>query len=262
MHKLSLAIGLVWCGLAMATGCNGPLSPQAQQMLQNGYDAYQAGNDQQAVEALDSFLADNARSSRADEAYYIRGLARQRQQDPQAAKNDLNAAIAATENKDLRGKSLVALGEIAFEEGDLAVAESTYRQALVDIEPGQPPSDHAHYRLGTVLQRQGRWDEADVQFDRVVHYFGGTRLGQLAGRRTHCTAWAIQTGAFNDRDRAEAAEAMLREQSIDAEARTILHEAQPLFVVQVGRYATYDQALAALPGVQVQAKDAFVVPTP
>lgn len=261
MRKISQLIWMAALGL-VAAGCSGPLSPQAQQQLQSGYDYYAAGSDEQVVTTLEAFLAENARCSRADEAYYLRGLARQRLGRRDPAREDLQAALAATDKPELRGKTLLALGEMAYEDDDMTLAESLYRRALEDLDDTRPPADQARYRLGSVLQRQGRWDEADSQLDRVVHFFADTHLGRLAARRSHSTVWTIQTAAFRQRSRAQAAAATLRTDGLQAAARGMLHESEPLFVVQVGRFATYEQAAAALPAAQAHAADAFIVPTP
>jgi len=255
-----VVVGLM-SALMICSGCGGPLSPQARQLLQESYDVFQEGDYQAAIVKLDTFLADNAGSSRADEAYYLRGLARRRTDDQAGAKADLNLAIAATQNKELRAKALVALGDLAYEGDDMALAENMYRQALADIQQGRRPSDHAHYRLGSVLQRQGRWTEADVQFDRVVHLFGDSKLGRLAARRTHCTAWTIQAGAYTSKRRADLAAKRLRDKKLPAVTEAILRDGKPLFLVLVGRFATYERAAADLHQTKTHKPDAFILTT-
>ncbi len=259
--RLTLVLGLLLAVIA-SMSCTGPLSPEAKQLLQDGYTLYEAGDDAAAIEKLDSFLRENAKSSRAGEAYYLRGLAKHRRKDLSGAKADLNSAVARAENKELLVKALLAMGELAYQTDDMALAENMYRQALGEIKRGQKPSDQAHYRLGCVLQRQGRWAEADLQFDRVVYLFEGSKLAQLAGRRVRCTAWTIQVGAFKRKDRAASAGKRLREEKIPVIHKAILYDGRPLFVVQMGRFATYEQAMAELPAIQDHTPDAFVVPTP
>ncbi len=251
----------LWGVACVWTGCNGPLTPQATELLKNCYALYEAGDHDAASRDLNLFLRDNSRSSRADEGYYLRGLVRWRTGDPVGAGGDLNSALRKTSNKELRAEALVALGELAWEAGDLALAENTLRQALVYVEQGKQPSDQAHYRLGCVLQRQGRWKDSDVQFDRVVYLFGDAKLGKLAARRTHCSAWTIQVGAYEQKRHADLAIERLRTKKLQAARETILHDARPLFIVQVGRFPTYEQAAAALPATRLHAPDAFVTTT-
>ncbi|MHC4294266.1 MAG: SPOR domain-containing protein [Planctomycetota bacterium] len=252
---------LVVLGAVAFTACEGPLTPEARQLLQRGYDLYGSGNNAAVIETLDVFLQQNPNSARNDEVYYLRGMARYRLNDPGGARDDLNLGLAETSNKELRANARVALGDLAYAEGEMTMAESFYRQALPDIEQGEKPSDHAHYRLGCVLQRQGRWEDADLQFDRVIYLFADSQLGKLAARRVRSTAWTIQTGAFESRTRADLAVKQLIEQELPAVSKVILFDAKPVFVVHVGRFATYEQATTALPDTRKHSGDAFVTTT-
>ncbi len=220
------SVPVLWLlmGLCIWSGCSGPLSPQAAELLTNCYTLYEKGDDAAAAQNLDLFLRDNSTSSRSDEGYYLRGLIKARTGDPEGARRDLNSALSKTSNKELRTNALVALGELAWEAGDLALAENTLRQALVYAELGKKPSDQAHYRLGCVLQRQGRWKDADVQFDRVVYLFSDSKLGQLAARRTHCTAWTIQAGAYERERHAAVTVEALRAKKLGAVRESRLHK--------------------------------------
>jgi len=256
----ALAAALL-AALAGLHGCGGPLTPQASQMLQDVHSRYEAGDYKAAIVAADTFLRDNAGSSRAAEAYYLRGLARKNTGNPAGAKADLAAALKKARTKELLLKACLAAGNLAYDVGDMALAENMYRKALPQIKPGKKPADHAYFRLGCVLQRQGRWEEADVQFDRAMYLFGDSRLGKLAGRRARCVAWTIQAGVFAGKARADTAAENLRRDDLPAEVSAELRDGQPVFVVQTGRFATYEQALAALPEVTRYHADAFVAPT-
>lgn len=242
-------------------GCNGALSPQAGQLLSSGYAAYNNGDDQAAVNRMDSFLQANARSRRADEAYYLRGLARYRLKDLPGAKADLDEALGRTQRKDLRARTLLALGDLAYQSDQMALAENMYRRASADLKRGEKASGQAHYQLGVVLQRQGRWNDADLQFDRVIYLFEGSQRAGLAERRVRCVAWTIQVGAFRNKKLADAAAERLRAENLPANVKCLLSGGQPMFMVQVRRYPTYEQAAVALPGLKRHKSDAFVIPT-
>ncbi len=248
-------------GWGSLSGCAGQLTPEAQQLLQEAYELHGGGNDEVAIQALDRFLRDNRRSSRADEAYYLRGMAKYRLKNISAAKADLNTAIGRTDNKELRINARIALADLAYAEDDVGLAENMYRQALVDIEEGKAPSDHAHYRLGTLLQRQGRWEEADLQFDRVAYLFADSQLGRASARRTRSTAWTIQVGAFESKARSDLAAKHLRVKELPTVSKAILLDGRLVFVVQVGRFSTYEQALAVLDDARELEGDAFVTTT-
>jgi len=246
---------------AWMTGCDGTLSPQGRQLLLGGYETYKLGDDQATISRMDRFLQEHRRSRRADEAYYLRGLAKFRMKDRAGARSDLAAALGRTRHRQLRAKAAVALGDIAYEDNDTPTAEKMYRKALENIDQGAKPADHAHYRLGCVLQRQGRWKEADLHFDRVIYLFKESDLHRLADKRARCSAWTIQVAAFRDKTRAEALTAELRSRKLPAVTKHDLDEAGLLHIVGIGSYPTYKQAVDALANTKGLDRDAFVAPT-
>lgn len=247
--------------LAGTIGCNGALGPAERELLLSGYKAYETGDDQATINRMDTFLRDHRRSRRADEAFYLRGLAKFRMKNRAGAKSDLTAALERTEHDELGAKAAVTLGGIAYEDGDAATAERMYRLVLENTDRGAKPADHAHYRLGCVLQRQGRWKEADLHFDRVMYLFQETDLSQLAQRRVRCNAWTIQAAAFRDRKRANVLVAELKSQKLPAVIKFDQDRTGLLYIVGIGSYATHKQAVNALANTKGLDRDAFVAPT-
>ena len=252
-----LSFGLVVVALG-ALGCQGPLSPQARALLLRGYQAYEKGDDGSAIADMDAFLADGANARRRDEAHYLRGLARYRSKDLDGARVDLLEAQRRTEHRELRAKASSALGDLAWDGNDVLGAEQMYRVTLENTEESEPTFGHASYRLGCVLQRQGRWNEADLQFSRVVYRLEGTVLAKRAGRRIHARTWTIQAGAYEAKASGDAAAAKLRAKNMAALVRAVQHDGRLLYVVLVGKYPTYERALAALPKVRAEHDDAFM----
>jgi len=242
-------------------GCQEQLSPQAKLTLQNAYAASAAGDNRAVINHTDVFLHQNDRSPRADEAYYLRGLAKYGLGDLAGAQVDLSEALGRTQIQELRAKTAVALGDLAWDSDDMQTAERMYGLALANLAKDQKPADHAHYRLGCVLQRLGRWEDADVQFNRVIYFFNGSELAIRAGRRLNARDWTIQVGAFEGKSRAEAVVADLKGKNLPATIQSIVTQGRLTFVVQVGNYPTYEQAAAALGGVRHYKPDAYVIPT-
>lgn len=255
--------GTAWVVLAVLgpLGCQGQLSPQAKLSLQNAYAASSRGDNHATIAQADAFLRENDRASRAEEAYYLRGLAKYRLGDRPGAQSDLSEALSRTQMKELRAESAVALGDLAWDADDMPTAERMYNLALNNLAKDQQPADHAHYRLGCVLQRLGRWEDADAQFNRVIYFFSGSELAVRAGRRLNARDWTIQVGAFEGKSRAEAAVRDLKDKNLPATLQPIVAEGRLTFVVQVGHYSTYEQAVAALGSVRQHKPDAYVIPT-
>jgi tetratricopeptide (TPR) repeat protein len=249
---------VVLCG---STGCVEPVSPEARQLLLDGRAAYDRGEDATVLRQTNAFLAQHARSSLSDVAHYLRGLADYRQQNLPAARADLQAALAETKRRDIRLGSLKALGDLAYEDGDLAGADSFFRQALAECEPSVRPADEIGYRLGCALQAQGRWSEADEQLDRVAHVFAGSEIARRAERRLRCVAWTVQAGAYEKKAAADTEAVRLRAARLPASTRPVLVDGKLRFFVQAGWFDTRDKAAALLPAVRKVRPDAFIIPS-
>jgi len=258
-----LAAALAYLCLA-AGGCNLQLPEQAKKLCDSALASFEKGDYAATIRDMDAFLKEHAGSSVAGRAYYLRGLAKYRLKEPpqrQAAKADFEKALGQTKDWAVRANAHTALGDIAWESNDMTQAEKMYRQALAYCERDAPPADHAYFRLGCVLQRLGRWHDADLQFNRVVHFFGDSEFAKRSARRAHGRRWAIQTAAYQSRKAAESAAERLRRQNLPAVSRPQPQADLPLFVVEVGRYRTYEQAAEALDNVRRHEKDAIITVT-
>jgi len=247
-----------------AAGCAEQLSPEAQRLLTAGKASYQSGprNDAATIATMTEFLAGNPKSRRADEAYYWRGLARYRSGALAGAKSDFNQTLSRTDNNDLKGRSLKALGDMAFDADDSAVAESMYHQSLVFLDDAKPPVDEVRYRLGQTFQRLGMWAEADKQFSRLGYRFPDGVLSRQAARFIHCTAWTIQICALKSKRSADAMARQARGKlKQDPFVSVVPGQDELLMAVRVGRYALYEQALADLAAAKAQFSDAYVTVT-
>ncbi|MGC9453665.1 MAG: tetratricopeptide repeat protein [Phycisphaerae bacterium] len=246
---------LAWVVLA---GCAPEMPPQARELLDSGIDAYEAGDHDTARTRMDEFISQYPRVRGVEEAYYLRGMALYRQEQFDSARRDLRTAAEEADDKLVRARALVALGNIAYENHEMAAAENLYRDALEELEGNQPPRDQALYRLGCVLQRQGRWQEADTQFNRLIYVFEDSRFAELAERRVHARAWTVQAGAFDERSHADSLAEKLRTDGLDAKVLPLLAEEGPRFVVCVGRHSSYEAADGAAGEVRRHEPQAFV----
>jgi tetratricopeptide (TPR) repeat protein len=260
-RPLQFVLFILPAAALVAAGCDGQLSPQAAKLLEAGKADYRAREFSAAVEKMDRFLEENSRSDRAGEACYYRGLSRREMGDLDAAAADFEAALERAESAKVRIGALVARGDIAYERSNMPAAEEMYRGALEEIERGQKPEDHARYRLGCALQRQGQWRQADVEFDRVIFLFGDSELARRSAARVRSLAWTVQAGAYVSRELAARAAADLKRAGLPADVHSELREGKPMFLVNVGRYGTYEQARAALGEVLRRREDAFVTTT-
>jgi len=238
-------------------GCGGPAPREGRRLLAQSQNSLEAKDYRSTISKADEFLRQYSRTREAGRAHYLRAKAKLALQDTVGATADFREA-ADSSNADVRANANLALGQTAFDNGQMLQAEEYYRRAVEDIEDGKAPGDHAHYRLGCVLQRRGLWRQAELEFRQVVEYFRNTELASRASRRVNATAWTVQAGAFGNQAHASALAGKLRAGGLAPAVRTVLGKSGPLFIVVVGTYGTYQQAAGALNIVKRHQADAFV----
>jgi len=241
-----------------AAGCSGPAPPQGRKLLVEAQNGLMRRDYQTTMSRTNRFLREYGGTYEAGRAYYLRGKARLALNDIRGALEDLQEAVDHSGGGDVRANARLALGDLAFDRGDMPQAEELFSDAISDIEVGKPPRDHAHYRLGCVLQRKRQWRKAELQFRQVVEYFGGSEFARRSSRRVNATAWTVQAGAFAGRPGANSLAKELRSGGLAADVIPVLSGGRPLFVVVVGRYKTYEQAVKSLNGVRKHQTGAFV----
>ena len=244
--------------MLVVVGCGGAAPRQGRRLLAESQNSLVRRDYNDTIEKADRFLREYGGTREAGRAYYLRGKAKLSLSNIAGAKSDLQEAVSRSDNGDVRANARLALGQLAFDSGQMLLAEELYRDAIADIEVGKPPGDHAHYRLGCVLQRRGLWRRAELEFRQVVEYFANTELARRSSRRVNATAWTVQAGAFSNEPRAASLVKKLRAGGLAPDVRAVLGKSGPLFVVVVNRYGTYQQAAKALSSVKKYQADAFV----
>jgi tetratricopeptide (TPR) repeat protein len=251
--------------LAALVGCESkPLTPEGQALLDEGIAAYDAEDYDQARDRLDVFMAAHGDRRGADEAFYYRGLAHYQMGHPERAKVDFATAIDRSSRSDLKALARLALGVIAYDQGDAPAAERHLRRSLKGLDESQPPTDRAMYYLGASLQRQNRWEEADVYFNRLIWTFPDSPQTPEAKRRVHGRHWTIQVGAFTDLTNAEQLVEKLKADGHPAFLWPKHVDRRLHYFVRIGRWRSYSRAASQLAEIKVLHEGAFltVVPLP
>jgi tetratricopeptide (TPR) repeat protein len=247
-------------GLSGAGGCAN-LPEEGLRLLRDANGQYQTAQYDQAVRSTSKFIEQYGNNPAAAEAFYIRGLARLALGQREDARGDFNAVLERSKRQELSARAQAQLGNMAFDDRDYTQAADRLEKSLASL-PKQPPSDEIAYRLGVACQRTGRWEKAQQVFAAVLEDYPDRPVNALARRQA---AWnhdyfAIQCGAYRQRGNAEEQVQLLGRHGIRAEAVPDTWENQPLFVVHVGRFDDYDQALKELPRVKQVVGDAIIRP--
>jgi tetratricopeptide (TPR) repeat protein len=258
LKRASVAVVSCLSVMLIVSGCGGAVSRQGRILLRESQNSLVRQDYKDTIAKADRFLREYGGTREAGRAYYLRGKAKQSLSNTTGAETDLREAVSRSDNSDVRANARLALGQMAFDSGQMQQAEELYRDAVADTEVGKPPGDHAHYRLGCVLQRRGLWHKAELEFRQVIEYFANTELARRSSRRVNATAWTVQAGAFNNEVRAASLVKKLRTAGLAPDVKPVLGKAGPLFIVVVNRYGTYQQAAKALNSVRKHQADAFV----
>ncbi len=245
-HLLRLAL----LSLSITTGCN-QLTPEARERLSQGAHEYQVSRYTSARATLTEFIDSHGEASEAGEAYYIRGLCNLKLRRRTEAEKDFQAAIDVASRKDVEIRAQAALAVMAYDDGAWQTAVRYYDDAIAWLTDLREYDDHL-LRYAISLQRMGQWDRSAKLFAQILHEYP---KGSAAKTARYLLSWnkeyfTIQCHALSKATSAAAEVARLRSAGLPAEQHLDTRKGKALYLVQVGRYRTYDEALQALPRVR------------
>ncbi len=252
---------IIVASVAFLCGCASDAPPAARAELLAGYKAYAAADNDETIRLTDGFLLLHGNSGRGGEAYYLRGLAKDRLCDTQGARADWTESLRHPNTASIRSHAYLALGDIAWQGCDLGGAAWSYGQALRSAGARRTPSQYAGARLASLLQRQGNWRRADQLFSKIVRYFPRSPQAKFAKKRTGMRAWSIQVGAFTKRPNATELAKKLQTWGYTGDVQTSRHGKKTVYVVRAGRFETHANASRAVKDIQKRGAQAFIILT-
>ena len=245
--------------LLVAGGCAGEtIRPETQRALDSAMAAYRAKQDRKVIRQANHILRQETRGEGAMQAYYLRGMAEYRLKEYSPAREDLQRVYDRTRNPDLRIKATDTLGELAYLQGNLEEAARYFEEVFDQTPENERPSDHARFRLGCIRQRQGRWADADVHFEKVLYYFPKSKLATQTKHRVRGRSWTIQVGAYKSKKSANAAANRFRRAGQRVYIEPVMRDGKLVFLLQVGRWGQYETAESKLPSIRKLKSDAFL----
>ncbi|MGD8452091.1 MAG: SPOR domain-containing protein [Phycisphaerae bacterium] len=230
-------------GLLLLTGCQG-LGSQQRLWLDQGEQAYAAGQYTRCIEQLSRFLTSAPNTPEAERAAYVRGLAQIRSGRRLAGRNDLNRCAQTASNTDVRWRALTVLGTLDYEDQQWGTAGRSYA-AAAQIAPRLPPTDIILFRLGVCYERTGQWSYALIPYRRILTEFPTSSVVADAQRRLQLRAdhFSVQCGVFSSQENAQQMVNDLRRRGFDAQTRVEPRGGVRMNVVLVGKFARYDEAV-------------------
>jgi tetratricopeptide (TPR) repeat protein len=246
--------------IALMSGCVALPETARNEIVQADRD-YAAGDYRSARGRLDRVIDDYPRRAETAEAYYIRGLCHARLERRSDAVVDMTRCIELSRRNDLSARARTTLGGIAFDLGRYDEAKRHFAQAVDELPP-EPPADEAYYEYGVALQREGDWEEAAIQFSRLLHHFPSSRHADDARRRFNWRNpfFSIQCGVFGEDSSADELVRNLANHRLTARVEKEARGGRTFSVVYLGRYRTHALAQSALATVRRHISDALVVP--
>ena len=238
-----------FCGLLMgllATGCVGVLTPANKERLAKAEQAYTQGQDQAVVNLTSELLQRQWLGNGVVHARYLRGRALFRMGEGEAATADLKQVLRRADDRTWRATAASDLGELALAQHQPDEAIALFNQAVGLVEPGTPPLDNVHFHLGQLYQRQGKWEAADLNFQRMLFTFPDSPHKPAVQRRVGARAWSVQLGLFDTQIAATQQAAQLPGSYI----QPVETPDKLRFQLTEGRWDTHSRAMAELPALQ------------
>lgn len=252
--------GLFFVTSFFSVGC-ASLPDHERTVLVEASRNYSKGETSAAVSSLDRLIRDYENTSEIAEAHYLRGLCRLKLEQRQAASEDFERGLSKSNRDDLTARCRASLAAIAYQDGRWTQAAEMYGKAAPAL-PDVPPTDVVLLAAGISMQRAGEWQQANLQFARVLQKFrsrpSAADARRLAGWRH--SYFSIQLGAYRDADNAGKAVHSMRQQGLDAVQEYLPREEQPLWIVMAGRYANYADARNALLQIRQRYPQATIIP--
>lgn len=245
----------------LAGGCM-QLGPAERQSLIEAKGLYDQGRCDEAARKLDPLIRDHEKAAEIGEAFYLRGLCRNKQGDRKGAAADFEKAIASSRNSGVVVRSKISLAAVLFHLGQWSRAADLYVEVLPQLGD-KPPADQVIYHAGVALRRAGRWREATGYFGRILHKFPNSPIAADARRMAgwQHDYFAIQLGAYQDAENAEKAVQAYRTKNLDfVQMENHPWNNRVLWVVMTGRYRDYQDAIAAVGRIRSVAPDAHIIP--
>lgn len=230
----------------LSAGCAQGLTEQQRTWLADGQRHYERKDYARSIGSLTHFLNEVREGPEIGEALYVRGMSYAQSGARKAAYADLRRAAKVQTETETFWRANVVLGTLHFEDRQWGEAARRFRTAL-DRMPAERPRDAVLFRFGLCHERMGRWSAARPYYQAVLKEFPTSGFADGARRRLRQSAhnYAVQCGAFRTRSNADRLNHELRQKGLDTYVHDTVRGKTPLYVVLVGRYTNYDEAVAA-----------------
>jgi TolA-binding protein len=234
---------LGWGGAVGLNSCATPRGPVNDPVYQSAEASYLSQDYTTAVRTYTQFIESHPLSPYASDACYWRGMACLQLNDYERAAADFQKALEDPRDRMIHAQALYHLGQGAGLCGDFRTSERAYRKLLQQF-PTAFPADEITYSLALACMRQGRWDEADAYFRRIVKQYPQSSCRGLAEEKLASKDhfFSVQVGAFGSRAASEASQRQLKAAGFPSFIRVVVRQGVTYHCMRTGSFKTWEAA--------------------
>jgi TolA-binding protein len=236
-------------------------------ILDQGYQALESQQYNEAIEKADEFLAQTPAGAGSAEALYLKGrgfegknaagvTADEAKQNLQSARVAYIQALEQNPKNPLAAYIHASLGNVAYFQDD-------YQSALGQLNAAYDKLDNNDvkawvlYRVGLCQQRLGQFSQADETFAAVEQFHPNTVPAERAKEHRGARAFWVQLATFASPATCDRAAMELKREGINANRGA---DREGKAILRVGPLASYSQALYIKNQFAEKYPDAIILP--
>jgi tetratricopeptide (TPR) repeat protein len=260
-------VPLLTVTLFLISGC--ATDAPAKSQLNGGYQALDAHQYDQAIQAADQYLQKTPNGPGSAEAQYLKGrVLEERAEDADRAGNiavardDLKAAgecyktgLLLSPPPPVEALLHAQLANVAYHFDDYGTAVREWQSAYPHLQTADSNA-WVLYCIGLCQQRLGWFSQADRTFQMVRETYPDTPQATRAGSHIGAKGFYVQVAAFNDADDAQRTIAALQMHGFQADKQTVAGKQ----MISVGPVPTYADAHALKSKLVADYPKAFIEP--
>jgi tetratricopeptide (TPR) repeat protein len=196
-----------------------------------------------AAVLIGRFLRENPNDPWALQARYLLGTYYLKEHELAAAEREFTYVASHAGHARLARQARIRIGDVAVAATEFDRAAQLFERLLQNARQHGDGAELS-FKLGLVCQRQGRWPEADVLYQRVREKYRGSPFAMRAAEQLAMPHhFSLQVGAFANKENAEGKREALLERGHEASVHEFQRHGRALYCVRVGTFDTRGKAL-------------------
>jgi len=177
-------------------------------------------------------------SKSGQEARYLMGLSFLKLGKPEEARDNFNFLLNNYPSSHITQELLLAVADSFYLAGEFESAESAYKRLLSKFKNGDY-NTFCYLRLGVSLRRQGKWDEAEKYFYRIVKdYPISLEISDAKKFLKKDKFFTVQAGAFSKKENALKLVETLKRKGYYTSFEKVYDKDNILYKVKTGKFST------------------------